>query len=206
MAFSVSQLVSDGGYFGVAALMFVENVFPPIPSEVVMPLAGAAAARGDLTLAGVIVAGTLGSFAGALFWFAIGWWVGTRRLKRWAVRHGRWLTLTPREIEMGERWFARYGGLAVLLGRLVPTVRTFISVPAGMARMGLLAFCAFTFLGTALFTAALAFAGYALSNGAASVEALLEPVSLAVLAGLSLLYIYRVVTFDRDVAPHRDDA
>lgn len=200
MTGALADLMSGGGYIAVALLMFLENVFPPIPSEVVMPLAGAAAAKGTLSLWGVTLAGSLGSFAGAAFWFAIGYWVGTARLKRWTARNGRWLTLTPSDIEAGERWFAAWGGFAVLFGRLIPTVRTFISVPAGMARMNLVVFALFTAVGTVAWTALLAGAGYALKNGPAVVANALEPVSLVVIAIIAVIYIWRVINF----VPERD--
>lgn len=112
--------------------MFLENVFPPIPSEVIMPAAGFAAGQGRLSLIGVIVAGTVGSVAGALFWYYVGKWIGADRLRRWAGRHGRWLTLAPKDIDRVDRWFDQHSGKAVFLGRLVPALRTLISVPAGV--------------------------------------------------------------------------
>ena len=89
------QFLDRAGYLGVALLMLAENVFPPIPSELVMPMAGFAAARGDLGFVGVVLAGAAGSLAGAFFWYGVGRWVGCARLKRWAAQHGRWLTLAP---------------------------------------------------------------------------------------------------------------
>src|SRR3546814_4878679 len=111
--------------------MLAENVFPPIPSEVILPLAGYTAAQGRGSLWVVAIAGTLGSAAGAVLWYYVGRWIGIERLKRFASRHGRWLTLTPGEVNHVDRWFDRYGRWAVLFGRMVPGVRTLISVPAG---------------------------------------------------------------------------
>ncbi|MDU0954365.1 MAG: DedA family protein [Bradyrhizobium sp.] len=142
-----------------------ENLFPPIPSEVIMPLAGYVSARGQLTFVGVLLAGAAGSLAGALFWCAVRRWFGSHRLKRFAARHGRWLTLSPAEIDRASAWFARHGRTAVLVGRLVPGVRTLISVPAGVTEMPFMPFLATTAVGTLLWTGLLAAAGYVLAEG-----------------------------------------
>src|SRR3546814_11619065 len=89
----ITGLVEDGGYLGIAALMLAENLFPPIPSELIMPLAGFAAARGDLNIFLVVASGAAGSLLGAVFWYAVGCWLGRERVKRWAAHYGRWLTL-----------------------------------------------------------------------------------------------------------------
>ena len=146
-------MVQGGGYGAVALLMFLENVFPPIPSELIMPLAGFVAAQGRLNLVLVLVAGSVGSLAGALFWYWIGLKVGSERLARFAQDHGRWLTLTPREVRAADKWFDRHGGKAVFLGRLIPGVRTLISVPAGVSGMRFGRFVLYSGLGTVLWTA-----------------------------------------------------
>lgn len=191
----IVQLVAQTGYLGIALLMLAENVFPPVPSELIMPLAGFSAARGDLGLLGVIVAGTAGSVAGALFWYAIGKSVGIERLRRWTGRHGRWLTMSPAELDQAVAWFRRHAGLAVLVGRLVPAVRTLISVPAGVAGMPLPAFLAWTTIGTAVWTAFLAASGYLLEGGYERVADWLNPVTNILVVLLVLGYGYRVVTF-----------
>ncbi len=199
----ITSLVDQVGALGVAILMFVENVFPPIPSELIMPLAGYQASQGDGAgwggLALMIVAGSLGSLAGAILWYWIGLRVGAERLKRFSRRHGRWLTLTPGEIDKAEAWFARYGGIAVFVGRLVPTVRTFISVPAGMARMPFWKFLLWTAFGTTIWTALLAFAGWWLGSRYQQVSAWMNPVSTAVLVAIVAWYLFRVATFGRKV-------
>src|SRR5919107_5023667 len=107
--------VESGGYVAIALLMLLENVFPPIPSELIMPLAGFSAAKGTLSFTGVVLAGTIGSLAGAYFWFLIGRWIGPKRLKRFAARHGRWLTMDPDELDQARAFFSRYQGLALFL-------------------------------------------------------------------------------------------
>ena len=196
----VTGILTQLGYVGLAFLMFLENVFPPIPSELIMPLAGFTAARGELNLVGVVVAGVAGSMAGALFWYYVGRWVGCERLERNAARHGRWLTIAPEEVDDAMRWFRRHGGKAVLIGRVIPAVRTLISVPAGIFDMRLPVFLAYTGVGTAAWTALLAGAGYLLEGQYRQVSAYLNPVSNAVIAVIVLWYLYRVVTFRRRAA------
>ena len=193
----ITGLVEQTGYLGIALLMLAENVFPPIPSELIMPMAGFTAARGELNMVGVVVAGTAGSLAGALLWYYIGRWVGLERLKRWAAKHGRWLTISPEDVDEAAAWFNRHGGKAVLIGRLIPAVRTLISVPAGVAGMALPRFLAYSALGTALWTALLAAAGYLLEDQYQKVGDYLNPVSNVILGLIVLGYLYRVITFRR---------
>src|SRR5687768_13383192 len=101
----ITAIVERTGYLGIALLMFVENVFPPIPSELIMPLAGFTAARGDLDIVLVVVAGTAGSLLGATLWYGVGKWIGPERLKRWTAAHGRWFTVSPDEVDRASKWF-----------------------------------------------------------------------------------------------------
>ncbi len=191
----VAGLMEEGGYATVALLMFLENVFPPIPSELIMPLAGYAAHRGELNIGLVVAFGSLGSLAGALLWYCVGRWLGCERLKRIAARHGRWLTVSPQEIDQADAWFDRHGAKAVLIGRLVPAVRTLISVPAGLSGMSLRRFVIYTSIGTVIWTTLLAAAGWLLGNGYDQVSAYMAPVSNAIVGAIALWYAYRVATF-----------
>ncbi len=193
----ITGFVERSGYFGIALLMLAENVFPPIPSELIMPMAGFTAARGELNMVGVVVAGTAGSLAGALLWYYIGRWIGLERLKPWAAKHGRWLTISPEKVDEAAVWFNRHCGKAVLVGRLIPAVRTLISVPAGVAGMALMRFLTYSALGTALWTALLAAAGYLLEDQYQKVGDYLNPVSDVILGLIVLGYLYRVITFRR---------
>lgn len=199
----ITGLLDRTGYLGVLLLMLAENVFPPIPSELIMPLAGFNAARGEANLLLLVLAGTIGSLAGALVWFYLGRWLGKDRLKRIASRHGRWLTLSPRDIDEAERWFARHGAWAVFIGRLVPGVRTLISVPAGITGMPVPRFLAWTALGTAVWTALLAGAGYLLQSQYGLVSAWVNPTSNVIVGLIAVGYVYRVVTFRGDEAAPR---
>ena len=196
----IPDLVNALGPIGIAVLMFLENVFPPIPSELVMPLAGYVAAQGEMSLVGAIVAGTVGSVAGALMWYGIAAWVGTARLQRWAERHGRWLTLHPEEIRRLDRWFDRHANGLVLFGRLIPGIRTFVSLPAGAFGMPLLRFTLLTTVGSLGWNVLLTLAGYWLRDRYTAIGGYVEPVSLTILAAAVALYVYRVVTFDPERA------
>lgn len=196
----VTGFVEQGGYLAVALLMLLENVFPPIPSELIMPLAGYSASQGGLNIVLVILAGTVGSALGATLWYFAGRWLGCERVRSLAARHGRWLTVTPAEVDHARDWFRRHCGKAVLIGRLVPAVRTLISVPAGIAGMALPRFLAYTTIGTLLWTALLAGAGYLLGGRYDQVSAWINPVSNVVVGLLALWYVYRVVTFSPDEA------
>jgi membrane protein DedA with SNARE-associated domain len=192
---AIVSFLSAFGWVGVFLLMLAENVFPPIPSEVILPLAGYTALKGGDSLAIVIGAGTLGSVAGATLWYFVGRWVGIERLKRFAAKHGRWLTLTVDEIDHVDRWFDRHGRWAVLFGRMVPGVRTLISVPAGVTGMPLPQFLGWTFVGSALWTTLLAVAGYELGERYTAVSGIVEPLSNIILGGALIWYLWRVVTF-----------
>lgn len=191
----VLSVIDGWGYPGIFALMVLEHLFPPIPSEIIMPLAGYLAANGTLTVAGVVLAGTLGSVLGTLFWYGVGMWIGAERLKRWAARYGRVLTLSPGDIDNAQAWFDRHGGAAVFVGRMIPAIRTLISVPAGIARMPLPRYLAFTALGSLLWTLLLTGAGLLLQSQYARVADVIDPVSKAVVVAVVAVYIYRVVTW-----------
>ncbi|SER53077.1 membrane protein DedA, SNARE-associated domain [Tranquillimonas rosea] len=198
----ITGIIDSLGVVGIAVLMFAENVFPPIPSELIMPLAGFNAARGDMPLIGVIIAGTIGAVAGAYMWYWIGKRIGMRRLKDLSDRHGRWLTISPDEIDQANGWFQRHGGLAVLIGRLIPTVRTFISVPAGVARMPLKRFLAYSTAGTVVWNLFLTLCGYFLESQYERVVSWLDPVSTAVVVGILAFYAWRVATYGRRMRRH----
>jgi membrane protein DedA with SNARE-associated domain len=190
---AIVGIVSSTGYIGVFLLMFLENIFPPIPSELIMPLAGFSAAKGDLNIIGVIAAGTAGSVAGALPWYYAGSRLGKDRLMHFAKHHGYWLTMCPSDIDKANDWFSRHGKAAVFFGRLLPTVRTLISVPAGLARMPMLAFIVYSTFGSLLWTALLAAAGYVLESQYDKVSDYLDPLSIAVMVFIIAAYVYRLV-------------
>ncbi|GBF04456.1 hypothetical protein DAERI_020053 [Deinococcus aerius] len=189
----ITALVDALGYPGIVLVMFLENIFPPLPSELIMPLAGFSASRGTLRLPGVILAGTLGSVLGALPLYWIGFALGKPRLVRLAQRYERLLMVRPADVERADTWFARRGPLTVLLLRLVPGVRSLISIPAGLARMPLPLFLLLTTLGTAVWTALLTLAGYLLGENYAAVERVVGPLGPVVLGTLVLAVLVFIV-------------
>lgn len=193
----ITQLIEQMGYVGIALLMFLENLFPPLPSEVIMPMAGFTAARGDLTIVGVLLAGTAGTLAGALFWYGVARRLGEERLCRWADRHGRWITLSAADIARIDDWFHRHCRWAVPVGHLVPGIRTLISIPAGIFGMAPARFVLLTLLGAGAWTTALGLAGYALGSDYAKIERYLGPASTIIMGLIVIWYLYRVATFRR---------
>jgi membrane protein DedA with SNARE-associated domain len=160
--------------------MFLENVFPPLPSELIMPLAGFTASQGELTLIGVIIAGTIGSVVGALPLYYLGRFVGEEKLKQWADRYGKWLTVSSKEIERADQWFERHGNKTVFFGRLIPGIRSLVSIPAGISGMNIATFLLYTAVGSSIWTAVLAFLGSLLGEQYEKVDAYLGPVSYVV--------------------------
>lgn len=191
----ITGIVEKLGYWAITLLMLIENVFPPIPSEVIMPLAGYTAAEGGLNLALVILAGTLGTVGGAAFW----WWLasryGERRLKALADRHGRWLTLSAGDIDRIDDWFDRHGSWAIPFAHVVPGLRTLISIPAGMFGTRFTRFIVLTTLGSAVWNSLLAGAGYVLGKQFSAVDHYLGPAGLGIMAAVLVYYLYRVITF-----------
>ncbi|HKZ74001.1 MAG TPA: DedA family protein [Steroidobacteraceae bacterium] len=185
--------IYSAGYAGLVFLMFLENVFPPIPSELIMPLAGFMATSGKLSLPGVVIAGTIGSVLGALPPYYLARRFGAERLERFADRHGRWLTLSRRDLVRARRWFDRHGAAAVFFCRLIPGLRSLISLPAGIDRMNVGAFLFWTTLGAALWTGILAGLGYVLGRNFKVVEQWLDPFSWVVLGTILVLYVWRVI-------------
>jgi membrane protein DedA with SNARE-associated domain len=189
----IAEVIRRLGYFGVALLTFLENVFPPIPSELVIPLAGFVAAEGDLRIALVIAMGSLGSLAGATVWYELGRRIGEKRIRDWVDGYGKWLTLSARDVDRSQAWFKRHGNAAVFLGRLTPGVRTLVSLPAGFSGMPIAPFLGYSALGTVVWTAALAFAGVVLQANFRLVGDYLNIVTNILLAVLGAMLVRRYV-------------
>ena len=193
----IGAFITSWGYLAVGILMFVETVFPPIPSEVIMPLAGIYAAQHGHSLLAVAIAGTLGAMLGNVAWFALAWKLGLDRFEAVLVRYGRVLTLDAAEIERARRLFERHGGGIVGVARVLPTFRTLISVPAGLMHMRVRTFMIFSSIGTFLWTMALALAGYVLGNRFSEIDKVIGPLSTTVILLLFAIYLYRVIMWNR---------
>jgi membrane protein DedA with SNARE-associated domain len=191
----ILNLIAWGGYLGIFLLMVIENVFPPIPSEVIMGFGGMAVARGDMAMLPLLVIGTAGTTVGNLFWYAVGRWIGYEQLKPFVDRHGRWLTLHWEDVERLHRFFVRHGLWVVFVFRFLPTFRTMISLPAGMAKMGMPRFLVATFLGSVIWNAVLAYAGLILGSRFKELQDYVGPVAVAMTVLLVLGYGWRVLTW-----------
>lgn len=191
----IIDLVDWAGYWGVALLMLLETVFPPVPSEVIMTVAGVSAARGNMTLEGTILAGTAGAMLGNWFWYWLAIKFGEARMHVSIDKYSRWLTLDWDEIERGERLFEQRGTIIVLVARMIPTLRSLISIPAGLFKMSLRRFLVFSTIGTMGWSAALAGAGYFLGTQFGDVEKWLGPLSAVVIGLIALTYLWRVITW-----------
>jgi membrane protein DedA with SNARE-associated domain len=170
--------------------MVAENLFPPIPSEVIMPLAGFAAAQGKLSLTGVVLAGSAGAVVGNAFWFELARAFGVQRSRALLIRFGRYVGITPAEVDRAESTMRRRGPVAVFFGRFMPGIRTAISIPAGLVELPRLVFYGWTSLGTVIWTAGLAIGGYVLEDRFGAVEAWAGPIGLAFLiAAIALIAV-----------------
>ncbi|AZI44159.1 DedA family protein [Deinococcus psychrotolerans] len=182
----IQNLVDSLGYLGIVLLMILENVLPPIPSELILPSAGFAASRGDLSFAGVVLAATLGSVVGTLPLYFIGRIFSEEWLVAWADRHGKWLALSGKDVRKADDWFDRHGPRAVLFGRMVPGIRSLLSLPAGMSEMALPTFLLYSAIGSALWASLLTGAGYLLGDHYEKVSEYIGSASTMIVGGLLL--------------------
>jgi membrane protein DedA with SNARE-associated domain len=184
------DVVERLGATGVGLLVAAENLFPPLPSEVILPLAGYVASQGKMSLWLAIVGATLGSYVGALALYLLGAWLGRDRLRTIADR----LPLVDvSDVDRAEDWFRRYGPAAVLIGRCVPIVRSLISIPAGVERMPLWQFSLFTLLGSAVWNSIFIVGGYQLGDRWQNVGRYSDPLNYAVVVIIALLLVRFVV-------------
>lgn len=201
MADWIIETITATGYWGIFLLMLLESIFPPIPSELIVPFAGFAVQRGDLSLFGVLAATTGGAVIGTLPWYFAGRLLGLGRTKWLADTFGRWLAMNSDEIDVASAWFLRYGPVIVFAGRLLPLIRTVISVPAGIAAMPFGAFLVASALGALLWNSILIGAGYLLASHYHLVERVLDPATIVVLVLCVAIYLYRVVTWRPGLPP-----
>lgn len=190
----VTGIVEDLGYIGLFLMIALENVFPPIPSELVLPLAGFLTGQGRMWFPGAVLAATAGSVAGALILYYLGYYFGERRIRALARRFGKWAMVSEEDIDKADDWFDRHDREAVLFGRLFPVVRSLISIPAGIRHMKLTKFIVYTTIGSAIWNTVLIGIGWILGDNWEEVEQYVGYVQylviLAVLAGIAW-FIYK---------------
>lgn len=160
----IIDIMEQFGYFGVFLLICIENIFPPIPSEVILTFGGFMTTKSELTFFGVVLAATIGSVFGALILYGIGMLIDVERLEKIVGRYGHILRVTKEDLHKADRWFHRYGYWTVLFCRMVPLLRSLISIPAGMARMRFSLFLFFTVIGTVIWNVILVGLGRALGE------------------------------------------
>ena len=190
---SIINTINSLGYVGIALLMALENIIPPIPSELIMPLAGFSVTQGKMNFFLVAISGTIGSVLGATPWYFLGKYWGLKRTKKIADRYGKWLTLSGEDVGKAKIWFDRRGYVATAIGRLVPGIRTYISLPAGISKMPLIAFFVYSTLGTLVWVSFLTGAGYVFGANYELVGKYLKPVSAIVLIGVISYAIYWIM-------------
>lgn len=213
MDFSLTELATDVmdrlGYVGIAGLTALENVIPPIPSEVILPLAGFEAGRGNFNLPLVILAATIGSLIGALILYAIGSIFGERRLRWFIERYGRYALIYTNDLDVSLSWFERHGKKAVLFGRLLPGIRSLVSIPAGISSMSMPRFLLLTAIGSGIWNTLLVGAGWMLGEQWHRVEDYSGPIEYAILAGMFIIaavWFTRRIRYIRNERTHREPA
>lgn len=193
----ILNTIASGGYVGIFLLMALENIFPPVPSEIIMGYGGVLVARGQMEFVPLLMIGTAGTVAGNLFWYWLGYRWQEEHLKAFIDRHGRWLTFEWHEFLVARDKFRRHGDWIVFLLRFSPFLRTIISLPAGLARMKMWRFLLFTFLGSLIWNGALIAGGSAISGLMARYETAAGWIVGAIIVGGIAWYLYRVATWQR---------
>ncbi|WP_243355642.1 DedA family protein [Bacillus litorisediminis] len=193
----ITDIMEQFGYWGILFLIALENVFPPIPSEVILTFGGVMTTQTDLTVAGVITFATLGSVGGAIILYGIGMLLDVERLEKIVDKWGHILRITKEDIHKADAWFDKYGVWTVFFCRLIPLIRSLISIPAGMSNMNFWLFLLFTTLGTLIWNIILVNLGAALGNSWETIVHYMDIYSNIVYALLAILFIAVVVLYIR---------
>lgn len=197
----VIDVIDAIGYVGVALLVAVENLFPPIPSEVVLPAAGFAAGQGEANVVGMMIAATAGSLVGAWALYLIAAAIGPVRIHAFVIRYGKWFGVKPQDLDRAEDWFDDHANVAVLVCRCIPLIRSLVSVPAGFRRMAPVPFTLYTILGSAVWNVLLVGAGYALGDRWEQVGEYVDVLQYLVIAAIAAFVAWWVWT--RALSPKR---
>lgn len=200
----ITGVMENYGYAGIFLLILAENIFPPIPSEIVLTVGGFMTTTANMTILGVITASTAGSVSGALILYYLGRWLSVEKLEGIVERHGKWVRIKKKDLYKADAWFDRYGVWTVFFGRLIPVVRSLISIPAGMSGMKLKWFLLFTTAGTLIWNSILVSVGAAVGENREAIMRKMELYSnvvylLLVLAAiLGLWYLMRKKRVEQD--------
>lgn len=187
-------LIENLGYWGVFIGMTLESACIPIPSEVIMPLAGFVAYEGKMSILGITIVGAVGNLIGS--WIA--YFVGLKGGKPFLEKYGKYFLISPRKMEMAHEWFEKYGHEAVLISRVLPVIRTFISLPAGVAEMDLKKFTIYTLVGSIPWCFALGYIGFMLGPNWSIIKEYFHYMDIVVVIGVVILGIYLVHKYWRD--------
>lgn len=189
----VETIINRIGYTGVALLVFLENVFPPIPSEAVIPFAGFAAKRGELNFVGVVIAGTIGSTLGALPLYYLGRYLSEARIRAFFADYGNYVGIQPNDIDRAHEWLENHGNLAVFICRLIPGLRSVISISAGIVGMNLAPFLLWTTIGTGAWTLLLTAIGFSLGANYAAIQPYMDIIGWIVFLSIAGYLAFRAI-------------
>lgn len=188
----LEEVINQFGYAAIIVLIAVENIFPPIPSEVILTFGGFMAAGTDMTITGVIIASTLGSAGGAVVLYYIGSILGAERMKRIVVKYGSWLRVTTDDVDKSYSWFNKYGPWTVFFCRFIPLIRSLISIPAGMSKMSMPKFLVLTTIGTFIWNTVLVNLGASVGENWGDIVAVMDVysnIAYAAIAALSIAFL-----------------
>lgn len=183
----IISVMEQLGYFGIALLMFLDNIFPPIPSEIIMPSAGYSASQGQLLLTGVIIAGCIGSLIAAAILYWVGYKFNHDSIFRFVDRYGKYLFIKSNDVKKSLDWFEHYGHRIVFFGRMIPAVRSLISIPAGMSHMPFGKFMFYSSLGTIIWTTFLACVGFYFGENQVLMHQIFTQVGYIIIAVMVLI-------------------
>jgi len=190
----IEGIVLSGGLWGLLFLAFIENVFPPIPSELIMPFGGHLAKQGKMSFMGAVLAGSVGATLGCLPLYYAGKSLGEKRIREFFKNYGFWIGMDEKDFDKSRSWFNRHQETSVFLCRIVPGVRSFIALPAGISKMSVVKFSIYTFAGSFIWTLLLVTAGYLLGDSFKAVDKFLGPVSKIVVGAFVVYFVYRGFT------------
>lgn len=192
----IISFIQSTSYFGIFILMCLESVLIPIPSEITMPFSGFLASQGTLNLWLVIITGTVANLVGSLLAYAIGYYLEETVLLKWIRKYGKFILVTEKEYRHAEHWFQKYGDKVIFISRLLPAVRTVISLPAGVFRMNLKKFIIYTTVGCFLWSVLLTYLGYVMGENWRTLDVYyrkFEYVIFAIIIFGVIFYVYRKI-------------